>query len=96
MKSRFRYQANICGGDFQHVRDCFVEWKRQSLVYRQSQPMFEGKEEVRLLSHCVFGNGEVAHSALAQACDPTDPYALAAEIRDGERDMWLVMAAYDE
>jgi hypothetical protein len=96
MKSRFHYQANICGGDFQHVRECFVEWKRQSLVYRQNRHMFEGKEEVRPLSPRVFGNGEVAHTVLAQACHPGDPYALAAEIHDGERDMWLVMAAYDE
>ncbi|NPT60824.1 hypothetical protein [Paraburkholderia elongata] len=96
MKSGFRYQANICGGDFQHVRDCFVEWKRQPLVYRQSQPVFEGKEEVRPLSDSAFGNGEVAHTVLTQVCDPRDPYALAAEIRDGEHDMWLVMAAYDK
>jgi len=33
---------------------------------------------------------------LTQVCDPRDPYALAAEIRDGDHDMWLVMAAYDE
>lgn len=96
MKPGFHYQANICGGDFQHVRDCFVEWKRQPLVYRQSQPMFEGKEEVRPRSDSTFGSGEVAQSELAQACDPRDRYALAAEIRDGERDMWLVMAAYEE
>ena len=65
MTSRFSYQTNICGGDFQHVRDCFVEWKRQPLVYRQNRPMFEGKEEVRPLSGSAFGNGEAAHRAHA-------------------------------
>jgi len=58
--------------------------------------MFEGKQEVRPLSERVFDNGEVAHEALERVCGPRDPYALAAEIHDGERDVWLVMAAFEE
>jgi hypothetical protein len=53
--------------------------------------MFEGKLAVRPLSGCVFNNGEAAHQALERVCEPDDPYALAAEIRDGERDLWLVV-----
>jgi hypothetical protein len=97
MQSMARFQANVCGGDFQHVKECFETWKTQPLVYRRSQFMFEGKREVRRLAGGrVFDNGEVAHNVLVQTCQPRDPYALAAEIHDGERDMWLVMAAYDE
>jgi hypothetical protein len=44
----------------------------------------------------VFNNGEAAHQALERVCEPDDPYALAAEIRDGERGLWLVMAAFEE
>jgi hypothetical protein len=93
---RIHYQVNICGGDFAHVRECFRSWKAETLVYRRHQRMFEGKQDVRPFSACVFDNGELAHRALERVCNPTDPYALAAEIRDGERDLWLVMAAYDE
>ncbi|HVE07968.1 MAG TPA: hypothetical protein VNE00_12005 [Paraburkholderia sp.] len=97
MQSTVHYQANICGGDFQHVKECFDGWKQQPLVYRRNQYMFEGKREVRPLGEGrVFDNGEVAHNVLASTCSPQDPYALAAEIHDGERDLWLVMAAYDE
>ncbi|CAB3693394.1 hypothetical protein [Paraburkholderia rhynchosiae] len=96
MTQKIHYQANICGGDFTHVRECFDDWKSQTLVYRRNQRMFEGKQEVRPLTERVFPNGEVAHEALERVCDPGDPYALAAEIRDGERDVWLVMAAFKE
>ncbi|HEX7933151.1 MAG TPA: hypothetical protein VF573_08765 [Paraburkholderia sp.] len=96
MNQRIHYQANICGGDFSHVRECFRDWKSQTLVYRRDQRMFEGKQEVRPLTESVFANGEVAHEALAQVCNPGDAYALAAEIRDGEREVWLVMAAFKE
>ncbi|CAB3772762.1 hypothetical protein [Paraburkholderia humisilvae] len=90
------FQANICGGDFQHVKDCFETWKTQPLIYRRDQRMFEGKREVRCLAGGrVFDNGEVARNVLTQTCQPRDPYAIAAEIHDGERDMWLVMAAYE-
>jgi hypothetical protein len=96
MQSTTHYQANICGGDFQHVKDCFERWKSQPLVYRRNQRMFKGKREVRRLADGrVFDNGELAHNVLTQTCQPHDPYAIAAEIRDGERDMWLVMAAYE-
>jgi hypothetical protein len=96
MDSRIHYQMNICGGDFTHVRECFRDWKSQPLVYRWNRRMFEGKQEVRPLSGRVFNNGEVAHQALERVCGPRDPYALAAEICDGERDLWLVMAAFEE
>jgi hypothetical protein len=59
--------------------------------------MFEGKREVRRLGGGrVFDSSELAHRALALTCSPHDPYALAAEIRDRGRDMWLVMASYDD
>ncbi|MEQ5844389.1 MULTISPECIES: hypothetical protein [Paraburkholderia] len=96
MASKIHYQANICRGDFQHVLECFGDWKRQSLVYRKNQTMFEGKREVRPLTERTFSNGELAHNMLAQTCSPHDSYALAARIRDEERDLWLVMAAYEE
>ncbi|MDH6150433.1 MULTISPECIES: hypothetical protein [Paraburkholderia] len=96
MESAIHYQVNICGGDFQHVRDCFNDWKRQPLVYRTDRSMFEGKQEVRPLSAGPFSDGQAAQTQLEQTCDPCDPYALAAEIRDGQHDMWLVMAAYEE
>ena len=96
MVQRIHYQMNICGGDFSHVRECFRNWKSETLIYRRNQRMFEGKQEVRPLSERVFDNGEVAHEALERVCGPRDPYALAAEIHDGERDVWLVMAAFEE
>ncbi|MEX3931551.1 hypothetical protein AB4Y32_06960 [Paraburkholderia phymatum] len=96
MRSKIHYQSNICGGDFQHVKDCFNTWKTQPLVYRMNEHMFEGKREVRPLDERVFDNAEVAQRTLLKTCGPNDPYALAAEIHDGERDMWLVMAAYEE
>jgi hypothetical protein len=96
MATRIHYQTNICGGDFKHVKECFREWKSQPLVYRMSTCMFEGKREVRPLEGRVFDNGEVAQHVLASTCSPRDPYALAAEIHDGERELWLVMAAYTE
>ncbi|AUT63814.1 hypothetical protein [Paraburkholderia terrae] len=97
MRSKIHYQSNICGGDFQHVKDCFHVWKQQPLVYRMSQHMFEGKREVRpLADDCVFEDAEVAQRTLASTCGPNDSYALAAQIHSSERDMWLVMAAYEE
>ncbi|MFP3558735.1 hypothetical protein SB861_49990 [Paraburkholderia sp. SIMBA_049] len=93
MEPLIRYQMNICGGDFQHVQDCFSTWKHERLVYCD-QTMFEGKQEVRRLSGCVMDNGEAAQNVLAQRCAPDEPYALAVEVNDGERDVWLVMAAY--
>lgn len=74
-------------GDFTHVRECFRDWRSQPLVYRRNQQTFEGKQEVRSLSGRVFNDGEVANQALERVCEPGDPYALAAEIRDGERDL---------
>ena len=96
MTKKIHYQANVCGGDFAHVCECFRDWQSEPLVYRRRQCMFEGKQEVRPLSERIFDNGEVAHEALAQICEPGDDYALAAEIRHGERDLWLVMAAFEE
>ncbi|MGF7131597.1 hypothetical protein P3T40_003079 [Paraburkholderia sp. EB58] len=96
MERIVHYELNICGGDFQHVQDCFEAWKREPLVYRQSRPMFEGKQEVRCLTGRVLDNGELAQGVLARTCSPDDPYALAIEVNDGERDIWLVMAAHLE
>lgn len=44
------YATNVCGGDFRNVVECFERWKREPLVFRPGQNMFEGKEEVRRLS----------------------------------------------
>ena len=90
------YETNICGGDFLNVVECFERWKREPLVFRTGQQMFEGKREVRRVSARVFSSGELAQATLVEMCDPHAPYALAAEIRDGEREMWLVMAAYED
>ncbi|CAG4890376.1 hypothetical protein [Paraburkholderia gardini] len=92
--TKVHYETSVCGGDFKNVLECFKRWKREPLVFRPGQNMFEGKEEVRRVSERVFGNGELAQNTLMEMCDPCAPYALAAEIRDDERDMWLVMAAY--
>lgn len=70
MTQTIHYQINICGGDFTHVRECFRNWKSQTLVYRRNQQMFEGKQDVRPLSAHVFDNGEVAHEALERVCRP--------------------------
>ncbi|CAG4917526.1 hypothetical protein [Paraburkholderia saeva] len=94
--TRVHYETNVCGGDFGNVVECFDRWKHEPLVFRAGQNMFEGKEEVRRVSERVFSNGELAQSTLVDMCDPDAPYALAAEIHDGERDMWLVMAAYED
>jgi hypothetical protein len=92
-----RFQSNICGGDFQHVKDCFSTWKQQPLVYRMNEHMFEGKREVRpLAENRVFDNAETAQRTLLNTCGPQDSYALAAQVHTEERDMWLVMAAYEE
>jgi hypothetical protein len=96
MEAKTHYQINVCGGDFQHVKDCFSAWKGQTLIYRKDQRMFDGKNEVRLLSDQIFDNGERARNALEQTCTPQDSYALAAQVDDGERAIWLVMAAYQE
>ena len=38
----------------------------------------------------------VAQSLLREMCDPHASYALAAHVQTSERDLWLVMAAYEE
>ncbi|QGZ64909.1 hypothetical protein [Paraburkholderia acidisoli] len=96
MKSTTRYQVNVCGGDFHHVREVFHEWKNEPLIYRKDHKMFEGRDDVRPLERREFDNTEQARKALQAACSPHDPYALAAEVSNGERDMWIVMAAYRE
>lgn len=90
------YQANVCGGDFKHVKERFNEWKQQPLVFQHNRRMFEGKDEVRRVSERVFGNSEAAQSLLREMCDPHASYALAAHVQTSERDQWLVMAAYEE
>jgi len=32
MVQRIHYQMNICGGDFSHVRECFRNWKSETLI----------------------------------------------------------------
>jgi hypothetical protein len=96
MKSNPRFEVNVCGGDFHHVCECFREWKKELLIYRRDQMMFEGRDEVRPLAKQNYDNTEQARKALQNACSPRDIYALAAEVSNGERDMWIVMAAYCE
>jgi hypothetical protein len=96
MASRIHYQVNVCGGDFQHVRKCFRTWKEEPLVYRKDRRMFEDQNEVRILSGHTFDSTEHARNALRQACRPHDLYALAAEVHDDSRNLWIVMAAYEE
>ncbi|KWE51354.1 hypothetical protein WL76_18020 [Burkholderia ubonensis] len=96
MAPRIRYQVNVCGGDFEHVRNCFRQWKKEPLAYRKDRLMFEGQNEVRILSGRSFHDTEQARHALEQACRPYDPYALAAEVHVDSRNLWIVMAAYEE
>jgi hypothetical protein len=90
-----RYELNVCGGGFDSVKSRFREWKREPLIYRPGRLMFEGKADVRPLGDETFGSTEPARFALQRACEPDDTYALAARVRDGGRELWLVMAAYD-
>ncbi|PRG27361.1 hypothetical protein [Burkholderia multivorans] len=91
---RIRYEANVCGGDFSHVRERFATWKRESLIYRPERRMFDGKDEVRQLDDTIYDGPESAQRALAACCRPSDRYALAVQLAAEGRTMWLVMAAY--
>ncbi|MCA3776483.1 MAG: hypothetical protein IOC39_04270 [Burkholderia sp.] len=95
-RKRIRYDANACGGDFGHVRECFDTWKRESRVYRPERRLFDGKDEVRELNDTVYDGPERAQRALAAHCTPSDPFALAVQLTADGRAMWLVMAAYDD
>lgn len=95
-RERIRYDANVCGGDFAHVRERFDTWKRESRVYRPERRMFDGKDEVRELNDTVYDGPERAQRALVAECTPSDRFALAARLTAEGRTMWLVMAAYDD
>jgi hypothetical protein len=95
-KPHTRFQVNICGGDFQHVTECFRLWKNEPLVYRPDSVMFEGRNEVRMLRQDGFDDPERARKALETACGPDDSYALATRYDDGARELWIVMAAYSD
>ncbi|UVE68302.1 hypothetical protein L2Y90_29805 [Burkholderia pyrrocinia] len=95
-KERIRYDANVCGGDFGHVRERFDAWKRESLVYRPERRVFAGKDEVRELNAIVHDGPERAQRALVAQCAPSDPFALAVRLVAEGRTMRLVMAAYDD
>ncbi|KWF22764.1 hypothetical protein [Burkholderia pseudomultivorans] len=92
---RVRYEVNVCGGGFDSVKHHFTAWKQEPLIYRPERRMFEGKADVRPLGDETFGATEPARFALQRACEPQDPYALAALVHDDGRELWLVMAAYD-
>lgn len=96
MKSKTRYDVNICGGDFLNVAKSFRNWRKESHIYRKNRQMFEGKGEVRPLGVRAFDNSEAARLKLEGTCQPKDPYALAAEVADDGLRIWIVMAAYDE
>ena len=90
-----RYEVNVCGGGFDSLKSHFSTWKHETLIYRPDRRMFEGKADVRPLGDETFGSTEPARLALQRACEPADPYALAARVRDDDRELWLVMAAYE-
>jgi len=90
-----RFEVNVCGGGFDSVKSHFSVWKQEALIYRADRRMFEGKADVRLLGDETFGSTEPARFALQCACEPSDPYALAAPVHDDGRELWLVMAAYE-
>ncbi|MDN7491383.1 hypothetical protein CFB40_36075 [Burkholderia sp. AU31652] len=90
-----RYEVNVCGGGFDALKSHFNEWKHEPLIYRPERRMFEGKADVRPLGGETFGSTEPARFALQRACEPSDAYALAAQVRDEGRELWLVMAAFD-
>ncbi|WP_175922917.1 hypothetical protein [Burkholderia latens] len=90
-----RYEVNVCGGGFESVKSHFSAWKREPLIYRPDRRMFEGKADVRPLGDETFCSTEPARFALQRACEPSDPYALAAPVHDDGRQLWLVMAAYE-
>lgn len=96
MSAQIRFQVNICGGDFQHVRECFRAWKTEPLLGRSDRWMFDGQNEVRILSGHAFHSAEQASNALKEACKLYDLHALAAEVCDDDGNLWIIMAAYDE
>ncbi|NTZ82818.1 hypothetical protein FCJ61_07340 [Burkholderia metallica] len=96
VKKRIRYDANVCGGDFGHVRERFETWKRESRVYRPERRRFDGKDEVRELNDTVYDGPARAQQALVAQCEPSDPFALAVQLTAEGRTMWLVMAAYGD
>ncbi len=100
---RIRYDANGCGGDFCHVRECFNAWKRESPVHRPEarglrpeRRTFDGKDEVRDLNDAVYDGPEHAQQALVAACTPSDRFALAVRLTAEGRTLWLVMTAYED
>ena len=93
---KMHFQVNVCGGDFDDVARRFEQWRHEPLVYRASETMFRGRSEVRKLTEATFDDAEAARHALEERCRPSDDFALAAEVDDGSRDLWLVMAAYRE
>ncbi|VWD11789.1 hypothetical protein BLA39750_03278 [Burkholderia lata] len=63
-KERIRYDANVCGGDFSHVRERFDTWKRESLTCRPERRMVDGQDEVRELNGTVYdGPGRAQRNA---------------------------------
>ena len=60
IQERIRYDANVCGGDFAHLRERFDTWKRESRIYRPERRMFDGKDEVRALNDTVYDGPERA------------------------------------
>ncbi|AJK48149.1 hypothetical protein [Burkholderia plantarii] len=88
------YEVNVCGGTFESVRGRFPAWQREPLLHSPQRTMFEDKAGVRRLDDTVFDSAEAAQRALRRACAPGDREALAAPIVDGERSLWLVMAAF--
>ncbi|AJY39299.1 hypothetical protein I6G56_28695 [Burkholderia humptydooensis] len=95
LKSTVHYESSVCGGSFESVLNRFGDWKREPLVYRPERRMFEGKDSVRRLGDEEFDSPDQARRALIRSCAPRDRFALAAPIRDDDRRMWLVMAAFE-
>ncbi|VWB43324.1 hypothetical protein BAR24066_01940 [Burkholderia arboris] len=95
-RERIRYDANVCGGDFGHVRGRFDAWKRESRVCRPERRLFDGRDGGRELTDTVYDGPERAQRALAAQCVPSAGFALAVPLTADGRAIWPVMAAYGD
>ncbi|VWC70118.1 hypothetical protein BLA50215_00488 [Burkholderia lata] len=78
-RERIRYGANVCGGDFSHVRERFDTWKRESRGDRPERRVFDGKDHVRELKDTVY-DAPSAQQALVAECAPSALFALAVRL----------------
>jgi hypothetical protein len=74
---RIRYDANVCGGNFFHVRERFDTWKRESPACRPERRRFGGKDAMREPDDPVHDGPERAQRVLVAECAPSDRLAFA-------------------